>query len=67
MRGPVKVAPVETKQSKGYIGHMLRRTHKRDMGSVEIEERRTYRTGQSGRMIFITIPAIPYDGKSSRE
>ena len=30
------------------------------------KRRRTYWTGQSGRMIFITIPATPDDGESAR-
>ena len=40
----------------------------KDIWEVGGEERgRTYWTGQSGRMIFNTIPATPDDGKTQGE
>ena len=64
---------------EGTKGHMLRRMldaqardedkkpgRKTSVKEIWKEWRRTYWTGQSGRMIFNTIQVTPDDGKSQR-
>ena len=60
-------APVPGKKRRGRQKTRWKDSCKRDMESAGLKEEDVPGTGQSGRIIFNTIPATPDDGKARGE